>query len=504
MQDCKGNFWMTMVERQPPDLIDLFLARADSHPGLTAVDHGGKRSSYGQLRDLAYTIAGTINHSVPGPCPRVLIALPQSTSAYAAMIGCLIAGGTFCPVNIDGPEARNGKIARDFQPDIILYELTAPAFLADYPPTTPRVDTARLAVPALEEPMNEFSDVAYVVFTSGSSGQPKGVRIGRTAFSYFLDISAGLVGVAPQERWGQFSNLGYDLAVMDVFMALCYGGTLVPLTSPKERLMPAGAIRDSRVSIWQSVPSVLELMNRAGQLTGPYLNSLRLMSFCGEPLFPQQLESLFAAVPSLLVFNTYGTTETVGFNTLNRLDVSNFRASCEGPTVALGNDIPGWTLSLHGGDSPEEGQIVVTSDYLSQGYWQDEITTRSAFRQVRAKGGYGYRSYFTGDWGVRKASHLYFVSRTDRQIKVRGERIELDEVDSVLRAAGFSAAYTVLSKEELHSFVESAAEVDQDNVRLHLLKHLPFHAVPKTIRTLSVLPRNPNGKIDRAALLALI
>lgn len=489
---------------QPRDLLDVFSTRTDAQPGLIAVDHAGQQTSYGQLRDLGYSIAGAITQAAPGPCPRVLLALPQTTSAYAAMLGSLIAGGTFCPVNLDGPNARNGKIARDFQPHVILYERTTPPFLDEYPQTTPRIDTARLTEPALSAPAEERSEIAYVVFTSGSTGQPKGVKLGRHAFSYFLEVSAPYFGLAAGERWGQFSNLGYDLAVMDVFMALCHGGTLVPLSSPKERLMPAGAIRDNRIAIWQSVPSLLELMNRADQLTNHYLASLRLMSFCGEPLLPRQLEGLFAAVPGLQVFNTYGTTETVGFNTLNHLNATNFRDSCESTTTALGEDVPGWKLSLRDGDSADEGQIVVTSDHLSLGYWQDEDRTHAAFRHVRTEDGTFRRSYFTGDWGVRRGSRIYFASRIDRQIKIRGERIELDEVDSLLREAGFAAAYTLLSGEELHSFVESGTEVDPERIRVHLGKHLPFHAVPKTIRALPALPRNANGKIDRAALTALL
>jgi D-alanine--poly(phosphoribitol) ligase subunit 1 len=130
------------------------------------------------------------------------------------------------------------------------------------------------------------------------------------------------------------------------------------------------------------------------------------MSFCGEPLLPSYLDALFAARPDLQVFNTYGATETVGFNTINRLSLKNYRQSCESRTVSLGEEVPGWSLSLRGGDSDDEGEIVVSSDFLSLGYFDDEDRTRNAFRQVRTGDAEERRTYFTGDWGIRKNSQL--------------------------------------------------------------------------------------------------
>jgi D-alanine--poly(phosphoribitol) ligase subunit 1 len=241
-------------------------------------------------------------------------------------------------------------------------------------------------------------------------------------------------------------------------------------------------------------------MLRAKQLTAKHLAPLRVMSFCGEPLHPHQLDALFKARPDLHVFNTYGTTETTGFNTINRLTASTYTESCQAGAVAIGDDVPGWSIHLRGGDTADEGEIVVASECLSLGYWRDEDRTRAAFRQVQFGDSGSQRSYFTGDRGVRRGSRVYCSGRTDRQIKIRGERIELDEVDGQLREAGFPAAYTILKNGELHSFVESPEDVDQERVRAHLKKSLPFHAIPKSVQALPSLPRNPNGKIDREAL----
>lgn len=494
---------MDNTPQSPCDLAEAFLSQVQSTPRVAAVDDCGVLVTYEELRSLAYQIAGSIQAASSGPSPRVLLALPSSTSAYAAMIGALISGGTFCPVHVAGPQARNASICRAFCPDIIFYDKTPPAFFDALPVTTHRVDVSRLCSSSIDTSAVERSEVAYVVFTSGSTGNPKGVKVGRWGFSHFLEVARSYFDLKAGERWGQFSNLGHDLGVMDVFMALTQGGTLVPLVEA-ERLRVATAIRDRRLSVWQSVPSVIDLMMRAGQLSAESLVTLRVMSFCGEPLYSHQLASLFNAHPNLHVFNTYGTTETTGFNTLNDLTSSNYMASCDGEAVAIGDDVPGWSIHLRGGDTPSEGEIVVASDSLSLGYWRDEDRTRKAFRQVEFGGSGVQRSYFTGDRAIRKGRHLYCVGRMDRQVKIRGERIELDEIDALLREAGFAAAYTILDGDELHAFVESSGEVDQERVRALLAKSLPFHAVPKTVRSLPSLPRNENGKVHREALARMV
>jgi D-alanine--poly(phosphoribitol) ligase subunit 1 len=479
--------------------MEAFLRKAQSAPSVAAVDHRGVAVTYGELSSLAHQFAGSIQEASSGTSPRVLLALPPSPSAYAAMIGSLIAGGTFCPVDVAGPKGRNAAVCRAFSPDIILYEGAPPPFLATLPVTTRRVDVLQPSTFILQTPAVERSEVAYVVFTSGTTGNPKGVKVGRQAFSYFLHVAQNYFDLSLAERWGQFSNLGHDLGVMDVFMSLTQGGTLVPLTEA-ERFRPATAIRDRRIAVWQSVPSVVELMLLANQLTSEHLAPLRVMSFCGEPLYPRQLEALFQACPGLLVFNTYGATETTGFNTINRLTVSNYTDSCEAGAVAIGDDVPGWSIHLRGGDTDDEGEIVVASEFLSLGYWQDEDRTRASFRQVQFSDSRSQRSYFTGDRGVRRVSGMYCAGRLDRQVKICGERIELDEVDDHLREAGFTAAYTILKDGELYSFVESVEAVDQELVRAHLKISLPFHGIPKSVQPLTSLPRNQNGKIDRDAL----
>lgn len=155
---------MTATPHNSPDLVEAFLHQAQAGLSMAAVDDRGVAVTYGELRSLAFRFARAIQGAASGPSPRVLLALPRSPLAYAAMIGSLIGFGTFCPIHITGPERRNAAFCRAFWPDIIFYEGTPPAFLDTLPVTTRRVDVLKLSSHSVDAPAVERSDVAYVVF----------------------------------------------------------------------------------------------------------------------------------------------------------------------------------------------------------------------------------------------------------------------------------------------------------------------------------------------------
>ncbi|MGA9768382.1 MAG: AMP-binding protein [Blastocatellia bacterium] len=478
----------------------MFSTQVSEGPDAPAIIHAGTQTSYASLAELNERMASAVLCASSKVTPKVLIAVKQSVHAYAAMFGTLLTGGTFCPIDVNGPVHRNMHILQSFMPDVLLFDSSCPKIILDESlAVTHRMDVHQIPQTKLTQVPRESSEIAYVVFTSGSTGQPKGVKAARKAVSYVVNSEQQYYCVQTGDKWSQYSNIGYDMGIMDTLQALCHGATLIPITSSRDRLMPAKAIKESRLTIWQSVPSVLELMIQAKQISFDLLGSLRLMIFCGEPLFPQQLEVLFEACPGLTVFNAYGTTETTGFNTINRLTKENFRTSCASSAVAIGSEVQGWTVELCGEGAPDEGEIVVVGDNLSLGYWQDEEQTRAAFQQQR-RGSEVKRAYHTGDYGRRIGSNLYCQGRLDRQVKIRGERIELDEIDHMLRQSGYTAAYSILHAGEVHSFVECESYVDEAQVRIQLRKELSLHGLPKIIKKVTSLPKNANGKVDRQKL----
>lgn len=478
------------------DIIEAFRHQSELRPRNTAVSHRVDAATYEELLKLSQDIAYTIQIKV-GYNPKVLIFLKASPFAYGSMLGTLMIGGTFCPIDIIGPYERNKEIIEAFKPDILLYDSTDKDLKIQVNNiNSVSVDINNLIVNSgsYKSIQGESNEVAYVIFTSGSTGKPKGVSISRKGFSYFVHIAQNYFSIKPCELWGQYSNLGYDLAVMDVFMALCHGATLVTMASPIDRLMPGKTIKSQGINIWQSVPSVLNLMIESKSFQED-LKSLRIISFCGEPLLPSYLRTLFQAYPKILVFNTYGVTETTGFNTINILTIDNYEYSCKGHTVALGEEVPGWRILLKNGPTQQEGHIIVCGENLSLGYWNDKAKTKSKFRKVKIDGHY-INAYFTGDWGKIMEQKLYFQGRIDRQIKIKGERIELDEIDYRIRELGFSYVGSVLKNEEIYSFIETGKSLDSNSIKEYLAKYLPFHALPKKIQQIDKLPRNQNGKID--------
>jgi D-alanine--poly(phosphoribitol) ligase subunit 1 len=304
----------------------------------------------------------------------------------------------------------------------------------------------------------------------------------------------------PDDRWSQHPNIAFDLSQLDIYGCLCSGGALYPLSSRHDRLMPARAIQRNHLTLWSSVPSIINMMTQAGQVTTENLASLRLMNFIGEPLLPEHLETLFAARPDLTVWNTYGPTEATVSCTLRSLTSRDFRSACCG-TVSIGKAIPGMRLELMEGPSADEGEIVLFGPQLAEGYWNNAEQTKKAFRDVALPQGM-LRGYFTGDWARRRQDELYFVGRMDNQVKIHGIRTELGEIESALRHCGFSDAVVIMRNREVHGFLETTdSAIDELALHERLARVLMPQAIPKKFYLVPAFPRNDNDKVDRNALI---
>jgi D-alanine--poly(phosphoribitol) ligase subunit 1 len=482
-------------------ILDSIYRHAQTQPMADAIVADQTRLSYGGFWELAARIAAAIVAAQPQP--QVLIAAPGGAFAYAAMIGTLMAGGFYAPLNVRSPLAKQRQVLDRFRPNIIVGIQSIIDELLDGDKSIPII-TADQTLPAPLDLPKASHDLAYVIFTSGSTGQPKGVEIPLAGLENYAAWAVDEMSVTPDDRWSQHPNIGFDLSVLDIYGALCGGASLHVLSELEAKLAPASFIRRHQLTIWNSVPSVIDVMHSGMQLTHQNLKSLRLMTFCGEPLLRHHLEKIFAAHPDVLVHNTYGPTEATVSCTLRRLTAENFQSYC-GLSAAIGDPIRNMDIALAVDQADgNEGEIVITGVQLARGYWQDELATRNAFRPWRDSTG-ERRAFYTGDWAIRRDRELYFKERVDHQVKIGGHRLELEEVNAAVRKCGAEFAATLLVDGTLHCFVRPENLVaGAADLKKKLMGLLEPHAVPASFHFLEDLVFNANDKLDLSGLKAII
>ena len=479
------------------DPIGRFLRHAAQRPDHPAVEIDGAVVSYHALAERARRLAGLF---LARGAEKILIALPQGPDAYAAMLGALLAGAFYVPVNTVAPAKKITGIIDQVRPDVVLAESALSAVLAADRAGVAIIDpdAARAAPPLTGD--GRRHDTAYVIFTSGSTGVPKGVVIPTSALAHYVDWLSARAVMRPTDRVSQFPNISFDLSVLDIFGALNAGATLVVPAGNGDRLFPGEFVQATGITVWVSVPSAFALAMSGRGATAEKLGTVRSFIYCGEPLLRPHLAAMFAACPACEVINLYGPTEATVSMTAVALHADDYHAACA-DTVAFGDAIPGMGLHLVGGAHDDEGEIVITGPQLAAGYWNDPARTEAAFRPVTT-GGVATRGYYTGDWGERRGGHVFFKGRIDRQVKIAGHRIETGEIVARLAECGFAVSCVLKHGETLTAVVEigTAQEFDAERLRRRLFDVLDAYAVPGAIRGIGVMPRNANDKIDEGAV----
>jgi amino acid adenylation domain-containing protein len=373
-------------------------------------------------------------------------------------------------------------------------DLQSVAPLAELPPLTP-------------------DDTAYLLFTSGSTGVPKGVRVTHGNVLHFIEVMSKRYQVTPEDRLSQTFDQTFDLSVFDIFMSWFNGACLYTI-SPIELLSPSDFINRNGLTIWFSVPSVAIQMVKRGTLKPNSLKSLRLSLFCGEPLESRIAQAWQSAASGSVLENLYGPTELTIACFAYTWDSVRTPAICKNDYVPIGHPLDGLSACILDEDSMSmmesgPGELAVTGPQITPGYWNDKVQTRARFVELPVSRNESRRFYRTGDRVMRLSDGSYaFLGRTDQQIKVLGHRVELGEVESVLRripgveyavALGWPAA--TLNAESVIAVVSGTDQLDIDAMRFAAGAALPPYMVPKTIYRRSSMPLNANGKIDRQRLL---
>ncbi|MBM7771689.1 amino acid adenylation domain-containing protein [Actinokineospora baliensis] len=475
------------------------VTRGDVAPEGTAVVCGGERLSYGELNGRVRALAGRLRESGVGPGTVVAVCLPRSIGLVVGLLAALRVGATYVPLDPGFPAERIDYMVRDSQASVLLTTDTGPEYggvariVVDLGATGE--DPGETAEPDLDGEL-----AAYTIYTSGSTGVPKGVVVPRRALVNLIESMRALMPMRPDDRLVAVTTVSFDIAVVELFVPLTFGATVV-LAEPETTRDPAALsalLVDSGATILHATPTLWRAL-LAHEPAGP--DSVRgLRAFTGaEPLSDRLADRLRSLAAS--VVNLYGPTETAVWST--SAEVSDHRPAPIGRPVD--------NTRLHILDErlrPVErgtvGELYIAGDGVAHGY--AGMPGRTAERFVASPfGPAGTRMYRTGDLVREQADgQLVFVSRVDRQVKVRGHRIELGEIEVALeRVDGVAEAAVVLRQDDngearLVAFV--APPLDGADVRSRVANFLPGYMVPSVCVALESLPRTANGKLDRAAL----
>lgn len=478
------------------DFIELIKANAKNYPDRIAVIDRDRKISYAEFLLLVNTISNQLK-----PKSKVLIDLEQGVEAYALIIAILNVGGTYCPLNITAPLERKKQIINEFSPDLTIVSSEEKVLKLNH---IKSISIANLLANTNGTDVSvsyDGEDIIYIIYTSGSTGVPKGVRICRKALNKFLEWSIPAYGASENDVWGQFSFLSFDLSIVDIFTCLCSGATLYAMNEIQSKTYrPDRLIEKEKITIWHSVPSAVEFMIKNSKSKSCDFSSLKLMSFCGEPLKKHQVEFLFEKNKELKIFNTYGPTEGTLFCTWQELNSENY-INYSHYSMSIGKAIPGWNLQLNSVEKFEEKEITIYGEYIGKGYLGNVADTK--FKVITVDGKL-IESFVTGDLVNEVNGNIYFSCRKDRQVKLKGYRVELDEIDFRINEFLKLTSSTIVDNRMLYTFIETKDGINESELRNYLKTVLEEYKIPHRFYQIAELPRNVNHKIDVIALKKMI
>ncbi len=492
-------------------------------PDSIALTIGRRGYTYEEAATTARRWASPLVEAVGGRPRRVGVFAHRSEVSYLGVAAALCSGAAFVPLNRKFPAERTRSMLRRADVDALIVDSASLPGLAELLRDLPRspvvllpdttrgqagdlgdvrvLDAMDLAVAAPLERLPEVSpdDTAYLLFTSGSTGVPKGVPVTHGNVRAFLDANQDRYRITPDDRFTQTFDQTFDLSVFDLFMAWENGARVCSMESI-ELLAPFGYLERNEITVWFSVPSVAAMLRKRGALRPATMPTLRWSLFCGEALPRATAEAWQAAAPGSVVENLYGPTELTIACTAHRWDPVTSPAACVHDNVPIGRPYPGLhplvvDEELNPVPDGETGELCVAGPQTTPGYWRaPEITAERYFVHR------GRTYYRTGDLVRLRDGEYVCLGRNDQQLKIGGHRVEPGEIEAVLRRAGAveAVALPTPGSDALRAVV--SGDVDPAALIEACDTALPPYMVPRSVHVLDALPVNGNGKIDRGEL----
>ena len=479
------------------NLIERIDRWATAAPERIAHLSGDRTLTYRELRRRSDRLASYLATRLGDNRRPIAVLGHREPEMLIAFLGAVKSASPYVPIDTTLPQTRIDQIVAGSRAALVLTPEQIREFSSGQPGGTTK-------------PVGE-NEPFYILFTSGSTGEPKGVIITLACLEHFISWMLDEQRFSEGEVFLNQAPFSFDLSVMDLYCSLTTGGTLFSISrdlieNPKKLYRALGS---SGVTTWVSTPSFAQMCLVEDKFAEGMLPQLRRFLFCGETLAPRTAAQLLERFPQAQVWNMYGPTEATVATTSVRIDAPILKKYSPLP---VGRVMPGTKVFIVDGDGAElsaneRGEIIIAGPNVSPGYAGRPDLTAHAFFDYR-----GMHAYKTGDLGRFDDGLLFFEGRIDEQVKLSGYRIELGDVEANLRALPTVRDAVVIAviksgtAQSLTAFVtlvvrnESSDFELAHDLRTQLGQRLPAYMLPRKFVFLDAFPMTANGKMDRTAL----